>query len=346
MIVSNVFSKSVGFGFFLLILFSCHAPKDTLEYATIYRGETIAGFNARALTFVNHDALIIAGPKGVFCGKYFGGELIEQPNLKDAEDIRDVHIFNNGTLAFLNSGQKGRIYVVGYNGEQGLVYDSSGVFLDGFDFWDDQNGIAFGDPVDDHFFLIETKTAARIWTPIKTEYFPDKLQNESGFAASGTSIQCIGDSMVVFATGMADTARLFISYDRGKNWIAQNTPMKAGENFGIYSIYFWNDKEGMIIGGNWKETDYKKKICFYTGDGGDTWVNRSKGLGGYSSCIQGNEDGSCIFATGDAGTFFTLDKGLNWFLLFERNYYSIQVNKDYVAFVGRNGAVEILRYQF
>lgn len=334
--------------FFVLVssLSSCKTSSDTLQYATIYRGHSIQGLHARSVTFVNEDAIIIAGPKGVFCGKYFGGDLVEQPALEGAEDIRDMHLFNNGTMVMMNSGDTAKIYVVGFNGEQATVFDSAGVFLDGLDFWDDKNGIAYGDPVGGKFFLVKTNNAGRSWDAYTPERFPDILKNEAGFAASGTGLQCIGDSTVYFATGMADTARLFCSYDRGKTWTAKNTPLKSGDSYGIYSIEFWSEKEGIIIGGSWEETEYRKKICYYTSDGGDTWINRSKGLGGYSSCVQGNANGTCIFATGDQGTYFTLDKGLNWFLLFERNYYSITVFNDFVAFVGRDGVVEILRFKF
>ena len=330
----------------LFFAFSSCRTADNFKYATIYHGHSIEGLHARAITFVNSDAVIVAGPKGVFCGRFFGGDGVEQPSLAGAEDIRDIHLFNNGTIALLNSGDTAKIYIVGFNGEQGVVFDSTGVFLDGFDFWDEENGIAYGDPVKNEFFLITTSTAGRIWKPLSPQSLPEILNKEAGFAASGTGLQCIGDSVVYFATGMADTARLFCSYDRGENWIAKNTPVKSGDSYGIYSIYFWSETEGIIIGGSWKETDYNKKICYYTADGGDTWINRSKGLGGYTSCVQGNEKGTCIFATGDEGTYYTLDKGQTWQMLSERSYYSITLNEEFVAFSGRDGILEILRYSY
>ncbi|MBK7129266.1 MAG: hypothetical protein IPM74_07865 [Crocinitomicaceae bacterium] len=329
-----------------LFILSCQTYQDHFTYATIYHGETLAGFHARALCLVNSEAVIVAGPNGQFCGKYFSGDLIEQPALTGAEDIRDMHLFNNGTMVLMNSGDTGKIYVVGFNGEQATVLDTPGVFLDGLDFWDEKNGIAFGDPVGNTFFLARTNDGGRSWSAFSPQNIPEALQHESAFAASGTGIQCIDDSTVYFVSGMADTARLFISHDRGMNWTALPTPMKSGDGYGIYSMYFWNSLEGMIIGGSWEEIKYHKKICFLTQDGGKTWINRSKGLGGYSSCILGNKDGSCIFSTGDRGTYYTLDRGLHWNLLFERNYYSIAMNEEFLALIGRNGTIEILRYQF
>lgn len=331
--------------FFLLLLSACQITQE-IQYATIYSDYSKEGLNARALAIVGEEAVIVAGPKGYFCGKYFGGDLVEQPSLVGAADIRDLQLFDDGTMSMMSSGDTARIYHVDYNGKQSLVYDSAGIFLDGMDFWDATSGIVYGDPVRSHFFLALTNNAGQNWTPLYPDVFPSILTAEAGFAASGTGLQCLGDSTVYFATGMADTARLFCSYDRGKTWVAKNTPMKSGDSFGIYSIYFWSEQEGMIVGGSWKETEYNKKICYYTADGGNTWVNRSKGLGGYLSCINGNQDGSCLFTTGDQGTFFSLDKGITWSLLFDKNYYSIALKGEYAVFIGRNGVLEIIRYKY
>lgn len=328
----------------LLLFYACTKP-DTFRYSTIYRGHSIEGLSARALVVLD-DAVIVAGPDGKFCGRFFGGDLVEQPAITGAEDIRDMHLFENGTMVMMNSGEHGTIYHIGFQGEQKKVFDSAGVFLDGMDFWDDQNGICYGDPVGGKFFLLRTFDSGKTWFNLTPKSIPTILNNEAGFAASGTGIQCIGDSTVYFVTGMADTARMFCSYNRGETWTVKNTPIKSGGGYGIYSTYFWNKNEGMIIGGSWEEIDYKKKICYYTSDGGNTWENRSKGLQGYTSCIQGNEEGTFLAATGDKGTFYSLNKGETWELMFERNYYSLSVNKNYLVLIGREGTLEVLLYKF
>jgi len=329
----------------LLLLFTNCTKPDTFHYSTIYRGPSIEGLSARALVVLN-DAVIVAGPGGVFGGRFFGGDLVEQPAIEGAEDIRDMHIFNDGTMVLMNSGEKGIIYRIDFMGKQSVVFDSAGVFLDGMDFWDDLNGICYGDPVGGQFFLLRTFDGGKTWFNLTPISLPLILNNEAGFAASGTGIQCIEDSTVYFVTGMADTARMYCSNDRGENWIVKNTPLKSGGGYGIYSTYFWNKNEGMIIGGSWEEIDYKKKICYYTSDGGTTWENRSKGLEGYMSCIQGNADGTFLATTGDKGTFYSLNKGETWGLVCDRNYYSLAVNKSYLVLIGREGTLEVLLYKY
>ena len=331
--------------FFLVGLIASCKTSDTLKYSTVYRGHSIEGMHARAHVLIN-DAVIVAGPNGKFCGRFFGGDLVEQPALIGAEDIRDLHLFNDGSMVMMNSGDTARIYYISYNGEQKVVFDSSGVFLDGLDFWDDLNGIVYGDPIDGKFFLLRTFDGGKKWFNLSPLNFPGATENESGFAASGTGIQCVGDSTVYFATGMGALARMYCSYDRGMTWEVKSTPIKSGDSFGIYSIYYWSKNEGIIVGGSWKEIDYNKNICYYTADGGATWENRSKGLAGYTSCVQGNDDGTFLAATGDKGTFYSLDKGEHWNRLVERNYYSLSVTKDYVVLIGRDGVLEILKYSF
>jgi photosystem II stability/assembly factor-like uncharacterized protein len=328
----------------LLLLNSCKAP-DNFHYSTIYRGHSVEGLNARSLVVIS-DAVIVAGPKGVFCGRFFSGDLVEQPAIEGAEDIRDMHLFNDGTMVLMNSGNNGTIYHVAFDGTQTKVYDTAAIFLDGLDFWDDRSGIAFGDPLGGKFFLLRTDNSGKNWHNLTPPSLPVARPGEGAFAASGTSIQCLGDSTVYFVTGMGDTARMFCSYDRGLSWSVKNTPVKSGSNNGIYSMYFWSETEGIIAGGNWEDTKAKKKICYYTADGGNTWINRSKGLGGYTSCIQGNENGTFLCATGDQGTYYSLDKGLNWELMFERNFYSMAVTDDYLVLIGRDGVLEVLMYKF
>lgn len=212
------------------------------------------------------------------------------------------------------------------------------------DFWNENTGILFGDPINGQFFLAKTLSSPLEWESLTPASIPKALENEGGFAASGSSIQTLGDSTVYFGTGMAKTARLFCSYDRGENWVAKETPMQAGDSFGIYSLFFWSEKEGVIIGGSYKDSTHNKNICFYTEDGGDSWEKREKGLLGYCSSIHGTAGGEFLVATGRMGTFYSRNKGVSWSLLLDRSYYSCRVTSEHIVLAGRSGSVEILRY--
>jgi photosystem II stability/assembly factor-like uncharacterized protein len=122
--------------------------------------------------------------------------------------------------------------------------------------------------------------------------------------------------------------------------------MRAGESFGIYSLYFWNKNEGVIIGGSYLDSLYNKDICQYTTDGGKTWKNRSKGLPGYCSIVTGKTDGSLLVASGRSGTFYSANKGKTWELLTEEAYYTAKIIDEIVVLAGAKGKMEIFQFSF
>lgn len=343
---ANFFNCSV-----LLILFAgffvaCAPTNRAITYESQFKGQSVNGAHARAIS-MNDMFVVMAGQNG-----NIGVHVIDstmparhiQDSIPNIEDFRDIYMNARGNCLLMNSGEDGIIYGIAGGSKKSILYDTAGVFFDGMSFWNENAGIVFGDPIKGKFFLAETRKMSGNWSAISPESMPMALENEAGFAASGTSIQTIGDSTVYFGTGMGKKARLFCSYDRGANWIVKDTPMKSGDSYGIYSMFFWSESKGIIVGGSYKDSTYKKDICQYTSDGGDTWQVRSKGLLGYTSCVQGTANGDFIVATGRMGTFYSTNEGESWDVLVDRPFYSCYVTDDKVVLVGRNGAAEILNY--
>jgi photosystem II stability/assembly factor-like uncharacterized protein len=48
-----------------------------------------------------------------------------------------------------------------------------GMFLDALVFFDDQNGMVIGDPINGKVFLAQTHNGGDSWTQMKTASFPD-----------------------------------------------------------------------------------------------------------------------------------------------------------------------------
>lgn len=337
--------RLIGCSFGLAILVSCNTNKPMFK--TILDTTGAKGVAARGLGNFR-GSVVVAGIDGNVSVHPLDSVNIgtsKDQKIEGIEDYRDVYCNTMGACLFMSSGKNGKISGISPSGMPRPVYDTTGVFLNGMDFWGcDQNGMVFGDPVNNRFFLAVTGNQGRNWAPLQPRNMPEILKNEAGFAASGTSIQTIGDSGVYFGTGMAETARLFKTTDRGINWVAKDTPMKAGNFYGIYSIFFWSQNEGMIIGGSYVDSTYNDKICFTTNDGGDSWTQTSYGLRGYCSSVCGTPNGKLIFATGSQGTFYTMDKGENWELLTERAFYSCLIIDNKLALTGKGG--EVLVYEF
>lgn len=316
---------------------------------TVHLKKEFSGFNqegkhSRAL-FHFKDGFVVGGADGVY--SVFNAEYGQiTDSLSGATDLRDVYVRGDGSMIFINSGDDGKIWKVSKDRKSvKLVYDRSGVFLDGIAFWDDLNGVAYGDPVNGKFLVMVTLDGGEVWRPLNPESIPYALPNEAGFAASGTGIAAVGESTIIIATGMADTSRLLVSKDKGLSWEFKPTPMKAGDSYGIYSMYFWSEQEGIVVGGSYLEPSDTSQICYYTPDGGDSWIDCSSGLGGYSSCIHGTPNGDFLVATGRIGTYYSVNKGQNWNLLFSDTFYSVRVSEDKLYFSGANGKVTVYSYK-
>ena len=309
----------------------------------VYEGKA----HSRALDF-NKGVLLIAGSKGYYryCDQriYFP-YLDTVGQLNGFEDIRDVEILDDYSIFYMNSGDNGTILRKDpLSGKYDTVFFQPGVFLDGMDFWEDKEkgGLAFGDPIDGQFFILKISSNGKIVNVI--DNLPQAQDGEAGFAASGTSIQVVkGTGTAYIGTGGCQHPRLYYTKDFGETWSFYETPMKGGKSNGIYSLYFWSENEGVIIGGSYIDSTDNERMCFYTDDGGITWDERNKGLPGYCSSIQGNADGSTLFATGRSGTFYSTNKGKRWWILTEKTYYSIKVTKEEVFFSGKAGKWAVWR---
>ncbi|UKN02288.1 hypothetical protein K6119_01985 [Paracrocinitomix mangrovi] len=321
---------------FLLLLISC----KPLHFKEQFRQNHAIGKHSRALS---HSGLetYVAGKDGVY-SFIVSDKIILTDSVENAEDIRDLHLIGSNLL-LLNSGNHGLIWKI-EGDEKKVVYQKDSVFLDGFDFWDENRGIAYGDPVNGKMFLLTTENGGNTWDQVASENIPSALQNEAGFAASGTGVRCLPNGVAYISTGVSDVSRLLKTSDFGEHWTAINTPIKSGESYGIYSMYFWSEQEGMIIGGSYLHPEDNQQICYYTDDGGENWKDRSKGLGGYISCIDAYDD--LIVVTGRMGTYYSVNRGEKWNLLFSDKFYSVDVEEYSIAFSGKNGAVLIGTYKF
>ncbi|MBD3638217.1 MAG: hypothetical protein HUJ25_12765 [Crocinitomicaceae bacterium] len=322
------------------VLFSC----SPVQVKKVFEGYNQIGKHSRAL-YHTDNGFVVGGKDGVY--SIFSNDFQQTTDsLKGGTDLRDVYVRSDGSMIFINSGDQGKIWKVSADRRSvKLVYDRSGVFIDGLAFWDDQRGVAYADPVNGKFIVMVTLDGGEIWRPLNSESLPYALPNEAGFAASGTGIAAVGESTIYIGTGMSDTARLYCSYDMGKSWTIRPTPIKPGDSYGIYSMYFWSENEGIIIGGSYQNPDDNEKICFYTPDGGKTWEERGKGLGGYTSCVHGNKDASFLVATGRIATYYSINKGENWNLLTAETYYSVRVGEDKLYFSGKEGKVAVFEYR-
>ncbi|MFH1943321.1 MAG: YCF48-related protein [bacterium] len=325
--------KQTHFTFFIVILLfnfcilissfpGCGTNQKAFSIRLDWESQT-SDVNAslRGLCAVSEKIAWASGSQGTILRTTDGGATWEKrpvPEDASALDFRDIQAFNENRAVISSAGQPARIYKT-YNGGEHwrLVYTTEipGVFLDAMAFWDEKNGIAFSDPVEDGFFLIRTTDAGDSWQRIPSEKIPRPLEGEAGFAASGTCIAVQGKNNAWFGTG-GSLARLFRSTNRGETWFSYATPILSGQpSTGIFSLTFFDEKNGSAVGGNYLTPDSTQQNSSFTTDGGISWLPvDGSPPSGYRSCvaiIPGTKP-PALLTVGPNGSDISTDGGKTW----------------------------------
>ena len=197
-----------------------------------------------------------------------------------------------------------------------LVYEEKHekVFYDSMQFLDDNFGIAMGDPIENCLNIIITNNGGEIWNKIPCEQLPKVSEGEAAFAASNTNLILRGNAIFLVSGGVK--SRVFITKDKGKSWNVYNTPIiQGGTMTGIFTADFYDEKIGVIAGGNYEDQKDNSSNKAITIDGGKTWniISPNKGFG-YASCIQfvPGKNGNEIICVGGTGLHYSYDRGKTW----------------------------------
>lgn len=207
-----------------------------------------------------------------------------------------------------------------------LVYQENhaAAFYDAMQFWDDQNGIAMGDPTDGCISIIITRNGGETWQKLPCSQLPIAAVGEAAFAASNSNIALQGDKAWIVTGGAK--ARILHSPDKGESWTVSQSPIKeGGQMTGIYTVAFWDASHGIIFGGDWNQQadNYQNKAT--SSDGGKSWQLISDGSGpGYRSSVKyfPTGKGASILAVGIPGISVSQDTGNNWKVVSAESWYA------------------------
>ncbi|WP_163515413.1 WD40/YVTN/BNR-like repeat-containing protein [Gelidibacter japonicus] len=241
------------------------------------------------------------------------------------------------------------LFKTGENGEMEVVYkeEHEKVFYDALSFWNSEEGIAIGDPIDGCMSIIITRDGGETWNKLPCEVLPKSMEGEAAFAASNTNIAIVGNKTWV-ATG-GKTSRILFSGDKGKSWEIFETPMINGENTtGTYSVDFYDETNGFAIGGDYTKPDGTKANKMRTSDGGKTWQLVGDGVEpGYRSCVQyiPNANGKKLVTIGFKGIDYSSDSGSTWTHLSDEGFYTLRFLNDSVAYAAGKGRIARLKFQ-
>ena len=331
----------------LILFFFIYIPDLNAQWKTF---QTNPQTHMRAVHAVDANTCWIGGSGGTILRTTNGGahwQTIQIPGAGSL-DFRDIHAFSTHTAIAMSAGlseqDKARIYRTEDGGESWkIVYQTvqNGVFLDGIDFWDQQRGICMGDPVNGRFFILTTQDGGKSWQELPQKNRPAARVQEAAYAASGTSIITYGSGEAYIGTGGADFARVIRSSDYGQSWRASTTPLPANATTGIFGLRFWSKKNGIAVGGDYKNVKHEAPNVLMTKDGGKTWriTATTNPVGLKESVATYGHAPLTLIAVGSNGSSFSNDQGQSWNFLGDEAFHAISIVEQTAYAVGANGLI-------
>ena len=186
--------------------------------------------------------------------------------------------------------------------------DSGYGFINGVHFFDENDGIAIGDPPlapdgYSEYLILTTNDGGNTWEEVGEE---NGVPNVTGSWGIIGFWDVVGDNIwyPVFSPDDSTTSNIILhSSDRGQNWVTLPFPDEFSESY--IPLTFSNENDGFISN--------KNGLTSTSSDGGQTWsdpVQHDEYRIGYPKCAKGTET---IFATNYGEIIRSDDWGETWY---------------------------------
>lgn len=236
-----------------------------------------------------------------------------------AQEIRDL-AFCSAQLFAMQSNDSSSLYRISLQNNAvekiNLNWQGKPIFFDGIA---SENNLLFliGDPVNSSFCTFRSLDGGSNWE--QTPGSVSALEGEAAYAASGQTNQILNGNFYFVSGGLS--SRLFQSTDFGETWTQSPTPYDSCPTCGPYAMAIQNEKEIMTVGGNYLEPNNTQNNCFYSTDGGKSWLAPKKGPSGYRSCVI-TANGK-YYACGTNGIDISKNGGKTWKKISDQNCLSM-----------------------
>ena len=351
--------KRIGFLLFILIIGCKSDPKNEQQQEVVTRERQAFteveidmlledSISIRAIEIMGED-VAFAGSNGAY-GIYNSAKDEVRVSRQQYDSIFPEFRAVAGTsedFFMLSVANPALLYKTGDAGQMELVYKEEGenVFYDAMTFWNDKDGIAMGDPVEDCLSVIITRDGGKSWKKLPCDQLPKAAEGEAAFAASNANIAVEGEKAWILSGGAK--SRVFFTPDKGKSWEVFDTPLVQGKSTqGGYAIDFYDEQQGVIIGGDYTAPEENTANKAVTTDGGRTWNLIANGQDpGYKSSVRyvPGGDGKEIVAVGFTGISYSKDAGRSWKELSPEGFYTIRFLNDSVAYAaGKNRLAKLI----
>lgn len=346
--------KFLFIGLFLLTLISCNKGSENEITSVEITPVFIDDISVRALEPLDENRVFFAASNGKI--GLVDGDTPKLAVIKYTDSLLQFRsIARTSEAAFvLSIASPAVLYKIGFDGTDAtnieMVYNEIGekVFYNSLKFWNDMEGIAIGDPIDDCMSIIITRDGGNKWIKLPCESLPLAERGEAAFAASNSNIAIYGDNAWV-ATG-GSKSRVMHTADKGETWEVYDTPIIHGKAMtGIYSIDFADENHGIVFGGNSENKPFKDKNKAITTDGGKTWETVLDGEEpAYRSSVKyipGTKGRGIIAVGSPGGISYSADGGRSWKLISEEGFHAIEFVNDSIAFASGENKISRLVFK-
>jgi hypothetical protein len=322
---------------FLFVLISLYSEAQNIQLLD-------TGFNSsiRGMSVVNDKVFWVSGSNGTVGRSLNGGDSIKWMKVSGLEkrDFRDIEAFDANTAIIIAVDTPALILkTVDGGATWKIVFEDNrpGMFLDAMEFWNSNSGIVVGDPINGKIFIARTFDGGETWRGLPEENYPSVEAGEAMFAASGTNVAKLNQQEAVFVTG-GKRSRLFI---RNEKIVL---PVIQGEEFtGANSVAVYDEKNIIIVGGDFSKDTSHTKNCVLTKDKGKTFLVPQTPPFGYRSCVTYITKKQLI-TCGTSGIDVSEDGGMNWRNISAIGFHVVQKAKNgkAVFLAGRNRLAKLI----
>lgn len=316
-----------------LVMASCSAEAPPFTVIRMEPQDSGTDVLLQAVSAVDENVAWVSGHGGTWARTLDGGRTWEARVMEGADSLqfRDVQGLDADRAWLLSSGpgELSRVYRTSDGGTTWtlqLVNPEPDGFYDCLAFRDEQSGLLYGDAVDGELRILRTQDGGGSWQMSRSVDIPPALPGEGGFAASGTCVALGPGNLAWIGTGAADTARVLVSRDDGRSWLAVPSPLPGGEAAGIFTVSFLDATRGVALGGDLgRPAEHTDNVAF-TRDGGLTWaVGGRLAMTGpvYGAAYVPGAPTPTLLAVGPAGADWSTDGGLTWLAADTGSYWGL-----------------------
>lgn len=337
--------KNVQLAFIFLLftaVWSCQPSKKNYTWDE-FAVDGEASF--RGISVLNEKVIWVSGTNGTVLKTENGGLDWEEVYIPDGNslDFRDVEVLTKDNIVLMSAGPGAKSNILkskdgGRHWETTLANEDSLGFFDGMAFWNENEGILGGDPIDGKLFLMTTTDGGDTWQEIHPDKLPEMNESEmGGFAASGSHLAVKGNSIWVGTGGL--TSRVFYSKDKGEHWEVVYTPIYQGDSSqGIFSMDFYDENTGIAVGGDYKLEDEGTDNVILSADASQSWA-LSQNFPVFQSSVRYLSADELI-SVGPVASYLSIDGGLTWTAFGDSGFHTLDVAEDgSIWAAGRDGRI-------